>query len=561
MLRHLTIRNLAIIDAVELEFSGGFTVLTGETGAGKSILIDALGLAIGTRADPGLVRAGTERAEISAEFSLNDAPEARAWLADHEMLDEDNPDTVLVRRVVGRDGRTRAFINSSTASTTALRELGERLIEVFGQNEGQTLLRGDVQRELLDGFSGDAAPGLATAAAARAWQDTARRIEQLRATGPRDPAQLEFLRYQLRELEALNLGADELTQLDADHKRLANAERLLSEGNRALESLDGGDATACDLLASAAQALGGLAEFDAEFDAVAELVGSAQTQAREAAKTLQRLLDRLELDPAQLAQIERRLSDIQALARKHRVRAEALPQRMAELRHDMDEAELAGAGLDLLERELEQRAADYRRAAEQLTQQRRASAERFAAAITEQVRQLGMPNAQLGIVVEPAPEGRPRAQGADEVRFDFSANPGQPPRPLAKVASGGELSRISLAIQVTALQSGGPSTMIFDEVDAGIGGAVAAIVGSRLRALGRQRQVLSVTHLAQVAAHGHQHLGIVKEVERGQTYTRIQPLEREGRVTEIARMSGGVELTAATRSLAAEMLERAADGV
>lgn len=557
MLRSLSIKNLAIIDALSLELGHGFTALTGETGAGKSILIDAIGLIAGTRADTNLIRAGAERAEVVAEFSLADAPAAAAWLRAQDLLDPAEPDTCVVRRILSAEGRTRAFINYSPASGGALKELGETLIEVFGQNESQTLLRAGVQRALLDGYGGYEPLLDEVREAARAWHQLRDEIDRLVTRGPLEPAQLDFQRHQLRELEALNLEQGEIERLDAEHKRLANAGRLLADGSLALERLYGGEASVYDLLASAAQLVRPLRELEAGFGEAEELIEGAQAQTHEAAQSLQRLLERLELDPAQLGAVEQRLSDIQDLARKHRVRPALLPERLAALRAEVEQAEQAAQGLEALEMRLAEHERSYQTAAAKLSEKRRAAAEHLSARVTALVRTLGMGHAAFVVAVEPAAQRQPQSYGQDEVRFDFSANPGQAPRPLAKVASGGELSRVSLAIQVVASQQAGPPTMIFDEVDAGIGGAVAEIVGSQLRRLGSHRQVLSVTHLAQVASHGRQHLSIYKEVRSGQTFTRVRVLDAAGRVEEIARMSGGTQVTASTEAHAREMLERA----
>ncbi|EIT70299.1 DNA repair protein RecN [Hydrocarboniphaga effusa] len=558
MLLSLSIKNLAIIDALELDFGTGFTVLTGETGAGKSILIDAIGLAIGTRGEASLVRAGQERAEIGAEFSLRDAPLAREWLQAQELVDIDQPEVCTLRRVVYAEGRTRAFVNNSPVSASALRELGESLIEVFGQNQSQTLVRAEVQRDLLDGFGAYDKDLEQTAALAREWQQLARQIEKLGNASARDPAQLEFLRYQARELEALNLAEGELELLDADHRRLANAGRLLEDGNRALEALYGGENCADDQLSSAAQLLAGMTGVDAEFADIEAQVSGVQAQLREATHTLQRLLDRLDLDPQALAELERRLSDIHDLARKHRTRAEALPARLAELRAELEAAENAAGGAERLRAQQSEVETRYRTAAAKLGKKREKAAKDFADKVTQAVRKLGMPNSQFVVAIEPAETAAPSPHGSDVIRFDFSANPGQPPRPMAKVASGGELSRLSLAVQVVCRSANGAATMIFDEVDAGIGGGVAEIVGQQLRALGASRQVLCVTHLAQVAAQGTRHFGIFKEIRGGMTYTRLRPLDDEDRIGELARMMGGVEITASTQAHARELLQRAA---
>jgi len=557
MLRALHIRNLAIIDTLDLEFAGGFTVLSGETGAGKSILIDALGLVLGDRADASLIRAGESQAEISAEFSLDGSLPARAFLREQAMEDADNPNACLLRRVVTADGRSRAFINGAPASLANLRELGERLVEIHGQNEHQSLLRGDTQRELLDDFGGHGDLLGAVAQAAREYGDAVAGIERLRAVAGRDPAQLDFLRYQLRELEGLKLQPGEVEQLDADHRRLANAGRLLDEGQRAQELLYGAEGSLSDQLASVRQRLGGLAQFDAGFGDADAMLQQAEVQLREAADAVRHILDRLDLDPERLAEVEKRVEAIHDLARKHRVKPGELPARLEALQADLHGSERAAGDLEKLEAQREAAFKRYRAAATKLSAARRKAAKDFAGKAVAIVRELGMPKAEFAVAVDAVPQEQPRLAGDDDVRLDFSANPGQPPRPLAKVASGGELSRVSLAIRLVAQQARSAATLIFDEVDAGIGGGTAETVGIKLRQLARQCQVLSVTHLPQVAAQGDHHLGIQKDVRGGKTLTRVKVLDAEGRVAELSRMLGGREITASTQAHAAEMLKRA----
>lgn len=558
MLKQLTIRNLAIIDSLDLEFTRGYTVLTGETGAGKSILIDAIGLAIGTRADAGLVRSGQDKAEISASFDLQGTDDARAWLREHDLGDGDDPELLVIRRVVYAEGRTRAYVNGAAVNAGQLRELGEHLIEIFGQSESQTLLRADVQRRLLDEYGGHQSELSAVREAAAAYAEAARQIERLRASGERDPAQLEFLRFQIRELEALNLGEQELQLLEAEHRKLAHAGRLLQDGGMAQDQLYGGDASAYDRLATIGGMLETLASIDANFGLALELVTSAQAQVHEAADSLRHALERLDLDPERLAQAEQRLAAIHELARKHRIKPAELGARLADLSAQLHDSEHAAGRLDALEQQKERALRSYREAARRLSAERKKAAKRYSESTTAIVRELGMPNAQFRTAVEPLDDAVVRSSGADDVRFDFSANPGQPLRPLAKVASGGELSRVSLAIQVAGLAQGGAATMIFDEVDAGISGGVAEIVGQQLRKLGAARQVLSVTHLAQVAAQGHVHYAIRKEIKAGQTFTRVVAMAPDARIEELARMQGGVTVSAAAVAHARDLLKRAA---
>jgi len=557
MLRSLHIKNLAIIDALDLEFEGGFSVLSGETGAGKSILIDALGLVLGDRADAGLIRAGEAQAEISAEFSLDGSLPARAFLREQAMEDPDNANACLLRRVVTADGRSRAFINGAPASLANLRELGELLVEIHGQNEHQSLLRGETQRELLDDFGAHGEALASVAQAAREYAEAEAGIERLRQGAGRDPAQLDFLRYQLRELESLKLAPGELEQLDADHRRLANAGRLLDEGQRAQDMLYGGEASLHDQLAAARQILSGLASLERGFGDAESALQQAELQVREAADTVRRLLDRLDLDPERLTEVERRLEAVHDLARKHRVKPDELLTRLEALQQELQGSEQAADTLEKLEGQRVAALARYRAAATKLSAARRKAAKEFAAKAAAIVRELGMSKAELSVTVDSAPQERPRLAGDDEVRLDFSANAGQPPRPLAKVASGGELSRVSLAIRLAAQQARSAATLIFDEVDAGIGGGTAETVGMKLRQLAGRRQVLSVTHLPQVAAQGEHHYAIRKEVRSGKTLTRVEALDATGRVAELARMLGGREITASTQAHAAEMLKKA----
>lgn len=557
MLTALTIRNLAIIEQVSLDLETGFSVLTGETGAGKSILIDALGLLLGGRADTQLVREGSDRAEVSGEFRLAADCAARTWLDQQALTDVEAPDQLLIRRVVFAEGRTRAFVNGQAVNAGPLRELGEQLIEIFGQSESQTLLRPDIQRQRLDAFA-DAPTALAAVAeSAAAVHALDARIAELQQQAARDPSQLEFLRYQVRELELLDLRRETLDALEQDQRRLAHADQLISDGGRALDLLYAGEVAAHAQLGQALSRLSPLVALDPGFEEVVRLAEGAQAHLEEAADGLRRLLDRLDLDPAQLAEVERQLGVVHDLARKHRVKAEALGDHLAQLQRSLADSEGASAALEALARERTQAEKRYRDAADRLSAIRQQAATALAAEATALVRQLGMPNAQLEVSVTRLPDAPVRRTGQDDVRFDFTANPGQPPRPLARVASGGELSRISLALQVVITQDRSADTLIFDEVDAGISGGTAEIVGQQLRALGSHRQVLCVTHLAQVAAQARQHFGIRKQVEGNQTFTRVEPLAAKGRIDELARMQGGVDISDSARRHARELLARA----
>jgi DNA repair protein RecN (Recombination protein N) len=557
MLRSLTIRNLAVIDQLTLDFDGGFSVLTGETGAGKSILIDALGLVLGDRADPALVRSGQAQAEIAAEFDLKSAPLAHRWLSDQAMENSDDPQTCLIRRVIFAEGRTRASINGAQVTAAALRELGEQLVEIHGQNEHQSLLRADAQRLLLDGFGGHDDALAAVSSAVSLYQEAEQAIARLRAAAGRDPAELEYLRHQLLELRALKLEDGEIDQLNIEQRRLAHAGKLLEDGAQAEALLYGAENSLYDQLAAVRNLVAALVPLHQGFEQAESAITEAQARAQDAARDVRSQLDHLDLDPERLAEIEGRMAAIHELARKHRVRPEQLAARLEELQQTVDASEHAAEQLATLELQLRKALNAYRSAAQKLSSRRAKSAAELARKVAAVVRELGMPKAEFAVAVESKPQEKPRSQGDDEIRFDFSANPGQPPRPLAKVASGGELSRLSLAIQVVANQKNAAATLIFDEVDAGIGGGTAEIVGRKLRQLASGRQVLSVTHLPQVAAQGQQHYAIRKEIRGAQTRTEVSQLKASERVEELARMQAGVEITSAALTHARELLKRA----
>lgn len=557
MLKHLHIRNLAIIDELELDLDSHFTALTGETGAGKSILIDAISLITGMRADSSLVRTGEEKAEVSAVFQIERSAAAIEWLRQAELHDADDTNACVIRRIVYAEGRTRAFVNGNPVNVGQLRELGNALITVFGQSESQTLLRQDTQRQLLDDFGGHAALLAEVAQLCEQYRSIEQRIQEIRRFGARDPGQLDYLRLQVQELQSLNLQDGELEQLEHAHRRLSHATRIYDEGAQAIEQLNGEDSAIYDQLSKTAALLAGLSSLDDTFEKPLQCVEAAQSSVLEASDALRRSLDRAELDPVQLADIEQRLSAVHDLARKHRVRPQELLGTLDRLQSELETLESKADSLDALLVQLDEIAQQYQPPAKQLHLQRAQAAQRYSAAISAIVQTLGMPNALFQIKVDSMPNATPQRHGLDDIRFDFSANPGQPPKPLAKVASGGELSRISLAIQVAQRHVSSIGTMIFDEVDAGIGGATAEIVGQRLRELGKNDQVLCVTHLAQVAAQSHHHFSIRKEVKAGKTYTRVNRLADATRVEEIARMQGGAELTASALRHARDLLQKA----
>ncbi|MCR9089855.1 DNA repair protein RecN [Algiphilus sp.] len=559
MLVHLDIRDFAIVDAVSLDFEVGLTVLTGETGAGKSILIDAIGLLLGDRADSGFVRTGAQQADIAGQWNIDGDQRAQAWLEQHAMTDSDDPATLNLRRVVTADGRSRAFINGRPAPISALRDLGEMLIEIHGQHAHQLLRKSGHQRQLLDDF-GDFDDVLrAVADAARHLAEMRGKLDAIQSRRSTDPAQLEYLRHQLEELEQLQLTEGELDQLEQEHQRLSHADSLLSNGARALAGLSEDEDAVSQRLSSIAALVAQLREVSEDFSEAASLVEQAQINADEAANSLRHALDHIEVDPERLQEIEQRLSSIHDLARKHRVRPEELPAFAERLRNEVAEAEAAGGDVAELQQAVQRAEEAYRKAAVPLSKQRAKAAQQLGDAVREKLAELAMPDARLEVAVRTDVGRSPSIHGDDDVELQFSANPGQTPRPLTRVASGGELSRISLALQTALSARANVGVMIFDEVDVGVGGATAEVVGRLLRHLSQRCQVLCVTHLPQVAAQGHQQITIRKRAEQEQTRVEARMLSRDDRRDELARMLGGIDVTQQTLKLADEMLNASAE--
>lgn len=531
------------------------TVLSGETGAGKSILIDALGLLLGDRADSESVRHGSDRADVSAEFSLHDAAQAKTWLSERELLDLDNEDNCLIRRTVSADGRGRASINGSTTTVRELKELGEYLLDIHGQHAHQSLLKADVQRDLLDEFGGHQDLCRRLGEIYRAHRDASKRLATLENRDEDGGLRADYLKFQLQELEGLKLEEDEIEGLNTEHKRLANAGRLLQDGQQAMSLLyEDDEASIYQQLNQAQHLLIGLQPLDASFEEITQTIDSARIQVQEASSTLRDRLESLDLDPARLDWVEKRLGAIHDLARKHQVRPEDLIQHSQNLGDELRDLESAGEEIAALQSQIEELQGQYTTEALKLHNARQKTADNLASEIQGIIRQLGMPQGCFEIAVNKLEDASPRPHGSDQVDFLVSANPGQTPRALGKVASGGELSRISLAIQVVAAESTHVPSLIFDEVDTGIGGGVAEIVGRQLAALGKNRQTLCVTHLPQVAAQASHHLFVGKNVVENMTRTQIDVLDDSARVEEIARMLGGVDITPQTRAHAAEML-------
>ena len=552
MLVSLQVRDFAIVDRIEVDFEPGMTVLTGETGAGKSILVDALGLVLGERGGSKLVRSGARRAEFAAEFDVSDLPPARAWL-EQQALDEE--DQCLLRRVVNADGRSRAFINGNAVPLQQLKTLGEMLLDIHGQHFHQSLGRRAVQRDLLDHYGGLHALRAQTADAFARWKSLLERLEALRTADADRESRVDLLTFQLQELESLDAMSGEYVALQAEAQRLANSGRLAEGVAAALDGLSDSDTgNVASMLAAAERSLQGLVEFDKELSATLELLDSAAIQVAEASDSLRRYGDSIDMDPGRQDLVERRLDSMQSVARKHRVEAADLPELRARLGSELDELTHAEERGRELEQEAQDAENEYRALAGKLSQRRKAAARQFESSVSDAMAGLGMPGGRFEIAVEPLGEGAERASGLDDIEFLISANPGQPAMPLSKVASGGELSRMSLSIQVIASDGSTIPTMVFDEVDSGVGGGVAEMVGRRLAEVASDRQVLCVTHLPQVASLANHHIRISKVTDGKATRTGAHVLGQEERVDELARMLGGVEITAKTREHAAEML-------
>ncbi|WP_045225844.1 DNA repair protein RecN [Methyloterricola oryzae] len=556
MLENLSIKELAVVEALDLDLKEGLTVLTGETGAGKSILLTALALALGERADSGFVRPGAARAEINLSFSLTDAPEAQAWLAENAMLDEDG--NCLIRRVVNADGRSKAFINGRPTTLQALQELASGLVEIHGQHAHLRLLQADEQRRLLDGYAGNRDLLSEVAEHARRWRALRQQLEQAREAASTGAAKEELLRYQIAEMEQMEVDSLDYEALSEEQVRQANVGKILGTGQGQLDRVyEDEQHSANALLTQACHELEDVARLAPEFEEPLQLLREAQIQVKEASQLLRRGLERLEADPARLVWLDEKLGVLHRLARKHQVGPRELAAHLESLRVELNAIELGSGRAEALETELAGAKASFDQAAARLTQSRQAAAARLQAQITGMIRELGMPQGDFLVQTSVEEDAAPAPQGNDRIEFLVSANPGLPPRPLGKVASGGELSRISLAIQVAATDAKTTPTLVFDEVDSGIGGGVAEIVGQKLQALGVGRQVFCVTHLHQVAAQGHQHLLVEKTSQSGRTQTGVRELDREQRKHEIARMLGGVRITEQTLAHAEEMLNSA----
>ena len=546
MLRALDARNFVILERTSLEFGPGFSVLTGETGAGKSILVDAIELLVGGRGDAALVREGAERADLSAEFEFNDASFA-AWLAAAELTGD--PGTVILRRTIDRSGRSRCFINGHAATLAQLKAAGEHLVDIHGQHEHQSLLRPAAQRALLDSHAGCESLVQETGDAYRAWK----RLQALADEAEKSFAQRDAERSELEslvsDLKKLAPRQNEWQQVAAEHTRLQHGSSLLGGAQSALEALTESEGASLTQLGAVASRLRALSVHDSNLVPVVELLESAEAQANEAARALRQYASRVELDPEALRAAEARIEALHAAARKHRVRPEALHQLLLDMEKRLAELELA-VDPDALRREVAAARKQFDGLAGKLSERRRTAAQALGKAVTAAMQQLAMAGGRFSIKLHRLED--PGAAGAEEIEFEVASHPSLPLRPLARVASGGELSRVSLAIQLVAAKASPVGSLVFDEIDAGIGGAVAETIGKSLRQLGKQRQVLCVTHLPQVAANGNDQW-TVRRSSSGKLRVSVERLDRATRIAELARMLGGAEGTA--RKHAAELLD------
>ena len=551
MLRSLSIRNFVVVETLDAAFSDGLTVLTGETGAGKSILLDALGLLLGDRFELRQLRAGAERAELAAGFDITDCPSARAWLAEHSLASDG--DEVLLRRVLDTQGRSRAWINGSAATLAQLKSLGEMLVAIHGQHAHQSLEQPEVQRAIVDAFGGFTTLAHEVAGRWRTWRTAVERLDAAATAAEATASERDFLEQRRRDLASLAVTADEWRDLSSSQSRLAHAAELIALASESVTALSESDDAIAVQLAHLVQRLRGAVAHDPALSDVVALLEPASIELEEAARALRDYQRRLDLDPAELKRVEDRLAAIHDMARKHRMRPEALPALLAETEARLASLADSADAVALAERAAEAEA-QFRQAAGDLSKKRRFHANELAHRVTEAMQTLAMTGGRFEVAIEPL--ATPASYGVDGVEFRVASHPSQAPAPLARVASGGELSRIALALSVVASEAGTVPTLVFDEVDAGIGGAVAATVGELMQKLAACRQVLCVTHLPQVAAFADTHLRVTKSSRDDDVVSDLAQLDAKLRVEELARMLGGAEITAKTRAHAKELFDQ-----
>lgn len=553
MLTRITIRDFAIIDTLDIELSEGLSVITGETGAGKSIVLDGLGLCLGDRADTSMVPEGATRSEVMVTFDLTDNPQAQQWLSAEALDDEEH---CLIRRVIHQNGRSQASINGRPVTRSQLESLSSLLVGIHGQHAHQQLLKPAIQRRTLDNYADHTRALDNVGSVYRQLQSVIAEIEQL--GGGEDQADRKaLLRYQLEELDGCALTPAAYAELNQEQKRLASAGELIETCQHVLETLYDSDTAVHTMLASAQRQLSAHEGSDPAIAEANELFANAMVQTQEGCQQLRHFADGLEIDPQRLSEVDQKLSQLSDLARKHQTDPEELVAVADRIRSTLEALESADSRLTELAEKKAQLSAEYRKASADLSASRQKAAERLSAEVNTLLGELGMPGAALLIGVAYNPDSAPTQHGQDEVQFDVRTNPDQTAGPIQRVASGGELSRIGLAIEVATARTAEIPCLIFDEADSGIGGAIAEVVGTKLRLLAQHHQVICITHLAQVAAQGHTQLQVEKQHQQGRTRTLMRILDEKERLEEIARMLGGVEITPATRDHAKEMLTRA----
>lgn len=558
MLTHIHIWNFAIVEALDIELEPSLSVLTGETGAGKSILLDALGLALGDRADSTVIRHGQDRAEISVTFDTSQAANAEAWLKEHEL---DSEHECIIRRTVNIKGPSKAFINGKPATVQQLRELAEMLVDLHGQHEHQSLMKADVQQQLLDDYANHSDLVNKVAHSFKEWNKLNTEFKKLNSAKNEQDHRLDLLKYQVNELEMINLQVGESKKLDIEHKRLSNASQLIQTTEQTLHALEESDkGSVSHQLNHFISELQQLGKTDNKLNEIASLLDNATIQISEATNELHQYVDSLELDPQRLSYLDERIGSIHNLARKHQVNPDELPELFERLENELDSIENADDHLEKLQQDIIITSKAYQNAANALSKSRTKAAKILSTKVTENMQELGMEGGAFEVALNAYETESFHSIGNEQIEFLVSANPGSPAKSLNKVASGGEISRISLAIQVIAAESTRIPTLIFDEVDVGIGGRVAEIVGLKLKQLANHRQVICVTHLAQVAALGEHHLQVSKQSDSATTISQINYLDKTQRVKELARMMGGIEITEQTLSHAEEMLGNIGNG-
>lgn len=541
MLVHISVQNYAIVDHLDLELHEGMSVITGETGAGKSIMLDALSLTLGARTDSSVIRPGADKADILSSFDISRIPEAQHWLQERDL---ETGMQCILRRVITREGRSRAYINGTPCPLADLKALGELLIDIHSQHEHQSLLKTDTHRRLLDEFAGATEQARAVQSIAQRWRHTQQQLAQLSTNEEEQRARRQLLIYQLEELDILAVQDGEVEQLEQEHKSLSNSESLLDNCRQIIDTCSDNDSSnVLSLVGALLQRARAVCGAPQAFTQATELLASAHIQIEEAVSEFNDFVDNFDADPQRQQWLEERLDSIYTLARKHRVTPEQLYALQAQLQGELESLDADDASLEHLEQAAALLVTEFNQKAQSLSTLRSKAAKKLASAVMQQLHMLGMPDGEFSVVLQPTESNKPTAFGLEHIEFLVSANPGQPLRALAKVASGGELSRISLAIQVITAQTSRVPTLVFDEVDVGIGGPTAEIVGQLLRQLGENGQVLTVTHLPQVAAQGHQHLYVHKERKQKSTHTAVKVLSHEQRVEEVARMLGGIDLT------------------